>query len=793
MPQDILKSINEASNVIGKTWPLYSFVTSNPLSGYEQTDFKSALDNAGLVLNTNMFPEASFFRQAWDQGEIAKPIIEELLKDSGYEDSPEFYLQQMESRRTIVRKNENHTLDGIMTKWLSAFMDEGLAEWQMPGKEEGFYNAWRMLAQYDQDINIKTSKDIPDNSRDALKQALKGESPDNYVAIFTYHLAALPGWTGYINYRTYSNSPWHQAYPITLEEYLAVRLWIAKHLKLAMRSEHPTDSVPNTLSDIQYIWLKAWESTWQNKLVGSLKLPNVVKTDKEQVNNIPDAQMAFCIDTRSELIRRHVEYKGNYETFGYAGFFGIAMDYSNLEDGLNRKSCPPIVASAYRVSEVAQPNKKADVLSYQKKNERTKFGGYFLKRMKNMLPSAFGFVEGSGFFYGFYLLIRTLAPGKFYRFKKRNTLTHEGMCTPELHSAQDNETQRLNIPVSEKAGIVKAAFDLTGWQQFAPLILFVGHGGHSANNAFNSSLHCGACAASPGRHNARMLASLANETEVRKFLADKHQVHIPDSTVFIGAEHNTTTDEIELFDAHVPSTHQEKLITVKLNLRLAQETATQDRLGIKGNSVKIAERKANQWSETRPEWGLAKNAGFIVAPRSLTKNENLDGHCFLHSYNWELDTTGAALEGIMQGPMVVTQWINNHYYFSTVANDTFGGGSKITHNITGRFGVVQGNGGDLKMGLPLQSLRSSDTEMYHQPLRLSVVIQSPKDRIEAILSRNENLTTLLDNEWIYLMVIDPLKGNRVEKYKKGMEWIPVINPTDIVDENSTQVAVEVAE
>jgi uncharacterized protein YbcC (UPF0753/DUF2309 family) len=413
--------------------------------------------------------------------------------------------------------------------------------------------------------------------------------------------------------------------------------------------------------------------------------------------------------------------------------------------------------------------------------------------MKNMLPSAFGFVEGSGFFYGFYLLIRTLAPGKFYRFKKRNTLTHEGMCTPELHSAQDNEAQRLNIPVSEKAGIVKAAFDLTGWQQFAPLILFVGHGGHSANNAFNSSLHCGACAASPGRHNARMLASLANETEVRKFLADKHQVHIPDSTVFIGAEHNTTTDEIELFDAHVPSTHQEKLITVKLNLRLAQETATQDRLGIKGNSVKIAERKANQWSETRPEWGLAKNAGFIVAPRSLTKNENLDGHCFLHSYNWELDTTGAALEGIMQGPMVVTQWINNHYYFSTVANDTFGGGSKITHNITGRFGVVQGNGGDLKMGLPLQSLRSSDTEMYHQPLRLSVVIQSPKDRIEAILSRNENLTTLLDNEWIYLMVIDPLKGNRVEKYKKGMEWIPVIKPTDIVDENSTQVAVEVAE
>ena len=67
--------------------------------------------------------------------------------------------------------------------------------------------------------------------------------------------------------------------------------------------------------------------------------------------------MVFCIDTRSELIRRHVESKGNYETFGYAGFFGIAMDYQNLNDGIVRKSCPPIVSSAYTVSESTQENK----------------------------------------------------------------------------------------------------------------------------------------------------------------------------------------------------------------------------------------------------------------------------------------------------------------------------------------------------------------------------------------------------------------------------------------------------
>ncbi len=793
MPQDILKSISQASSVIGKTWPLYSFVTSNPLSGYEQTDFKTAVDNAGAILNTNMFPDASLFRQAWEQGEIDKLVIEKLLWENGYKESPDFYLTQMGSHKEANEKNSSHKIDTIMAKWLSAFMDEGLAEWEMPGKEAGFYKAWRKLAKYDQELNIDSINDIPQSSNEALQQVLEGQQGKNLLAIFTHHLAALPGWTGYINYRTESNSLWHQTYPITLEHYLAVRLWIVKHLNLEILPKNNVDAIPKEFTEVRHIWLKAWESTWQQKLVGTLGLQTVVKTDVEEAKNIPDVQMAFCIDTRSELIRRHVETKGNYETFGYAGFFGIAMDYSNLEDGLNRKSCPPIVTSAYRVSEAAQSDKKGELMTYRKKNERAKFGSYFFKRMKNMLPSAFGFVEGSGFFYGCYLLIRTLAPSWFYRFQKKNTVSYESLCTPEIHSVNEDKDLRLHISLDEKVGIVKSAFDLTGWQHFAPLVLFVGHGSHSANNAFASSLDCGACAASPGRHNARMLASLANEKEVRSALAERHGVQLTDSTVFIGAEHNTTTDEIVIFDAEVPDSHREQLAMLKSNLVLAQQTATQDRLGVTKNSVLMAQGKANQWSETRPEWGLAKNAGFIVGPRSLTKNKNLDGRCFLHSYNWKLDETGAALEGIMQGPMVVTQWINNHYYFSMVANETFGGGSKITHNITGRFGVVQGNGGDLKMGLPIQSLRSSDTQMYHKPLRLSVMIQAPKTRLVDILERNENLRMLLDNQWIYLMVVDPLKHNRVEKYAKGMQWIPVSEESDTVRKHGSKIALEATE
>jgi hypothetical protein len=269
-----------------------------------------------------------------------------------------------------------------------------------------------------------------------------------------------------------------------------------------------------------------------------------------------------------------------------------------------------------------------------------------------------------------------------------------------------------------------------------------------------------------------MLAKLANLSEVRTALSENYNIVIPETTTFIGAEHNTTTDEIILFDAEVPNSHKELIEKLKSNLEKAQETATQERLGIASHSVALAHKKANDWGETRPEWGLAKNAGFIIGTRALTKNHNLDGRCFLNSYNWEMDASGTSLEGIMQGPMVVTQWINNHYYFATVDNEIFGGGSKITHNITGKFGVVQGNGGDIKMGLPLQSLMQTDKEMYHQPLRLSVCIQAPLSRVTDILSRNENLKRLLDNEWIYLMVMDPLQENTVLQYQKNLNWIP---------------------
>lgn len=775
----LLQTINTASKSIGKTWPLYAFVTSNPLSGYESKHFQEATKKAEKLMGGQLLPKAEMLREAWENGDIEKKELQQLFNEYNIDYSIEDSLTEIEANTNTESKNPSHPLDTQMIKWLMSYMDEGLSEWSMPNKEKGFYKAWLSLAKYDQPLKSGASK-LPKSSEEALTQILKEYTEEEQLNIFEYHLSALPGWAGYIKYRMESNSEWQQHYSINLEEYLAVRLSIAQIINSDILPKHQTSEEKKQARELSYIWLKAWEQSWQKKLSLELNDSLVHSEEKLKKDKTPDAQMVFCIDTRSELIRRHIESKGNYETFGYAGFFGIAMDYQAIGEDIIKKSCPPIVASSYKVTEQPKEHTSEQAKAYQKRQTRKKFTDHFLNRMKHMLPSAFGYVEGSGFFYGISLFLRTVIPGKLYNPEKKERQSYESSCHPSLES---NELSQKSdqISLKEKVAIVKSGFNLMGWRTFSPLVLFVGHGSHSANNPFGSSLDCGACAASPGRHNARMLALLANLPEVRKALKEQ-DINIPDSTVFLGAEHNTTTDEIVIFDSELPSSHENELKELKKDLSKAQITATSERYDNDKNSVKTAHTKTNDWSEIRPEWGLAKNKGFVIGPRSLSQDMNLEGNCFLHSYDWKLDTEGKSLEGIMQGPMVVTQWINNHYYFSTVDNENYGGGSKISHNITGGFGVLQGNGSDLKMGLPLQSVNLTDQKNYHQPLRLSVFIQAPLDRVTTILERNESLKSLLDNEWIYLLVIDPTKDNQIKKYDSKLEWKDVNPENEVLSE-----------
>jgi uncharacterized protein YbcC (UPF0753/DUF2309 family) len=155
----------------------------------------------------------------------------------------------------------------------------------------------------------------------------------------------------------------------------------------------------------------------------------------------------------------------------------------------------------------------------------------------------------------------------------------------------------------------------------------------------------------------------------------------------------------------------------------------------------------------RPEWGLAGNASFIIAPRHWTRGANLASRSFLHDYDWRQDDGFKTLELIMTAPMLVTNWINLQYYASTVAPSIYGAGNKVLHNLVNESGVLEGNGGDLRVGLPWQSVHDGE-RFVHEPLRLSVFIAAPREEIEKIIAHHSVVRELVDNEWLYLLHID---------------------------------------
>jgi uncharacterized protein YbcC (UPF0753/DUF2309 family) len=220
------------------------------------------------------------------------------------------------------------------------------------------------------------------------------------------------------------------------------------------------------------------------------------------------------------------------------------------------------------------------------------------------------------------------------------------------------------------------------------------------------------------------------------------------------AEHETTTDAFRVLDDHlVPDSHRGHVDRLRLAAAAAGDALTDERrMALPGGAEQAVDRvrrRATDWSETYPELGLAGNAALVIAPREVTRGADLGRRVFLHDHDPAVDPDGSALTAIMTAPLIVAQWINAQYYFSTIQPERHGAGSKTVHNPVGDIGVLAGHTGDLRTGLPWQSVAAGD-ELLHAPLRLSVLIQAPLDRIERIVSATDALRSLLDGGWITL-------------------------------------------
>ena len=785
-------AVDRATRSVAPVWPLHSFVTANPLAGFEDRPFDEAVRAGAALFGGRGYPSAETFRRAWDAGLIAESHLVERLSAAGIEETePEALLERLSAAEAdqATRPTDEATarVDRLLTKWLAAFLDEGNADWPMPNREDGFYAAFRTVARYDREIPDREAlADLPDDPTAAVERVLADHPADRWPDILETHLTALPGWTGLIKHRAEADEAWQRAAPITLTEYLAVRLALTELCGAPVDPTPVPDPADEDGTDaLAGAWLAAWESTYREELVDAVTDASAAVAADEDADadaDRPAAQLAFCIDTRSEVFRRHLEATGDYETLGYAGFFGVPMRFRGYDDAVSAAACPPILDPAHHVEDRPADGHEADRAAHDRWTSLRSAASGLLETLKSNAATAFSFVESAGSGYGLALAARTLRPRESAAAAERavgSPDAHE-FCEPTVEHDPDAEAAEdlpLGMTHEEQVEYAAGAFDLTGVETFARLVCFVGHAGETANNPFESSLDCGACAGNPGGPNARVLAAICNDESVRDSLAERG-IEVPEDTVFVAGEHNTTTDEVTLFDGPVPESHAADLAALRESLATAREGAAAERVADMGlereDALAETERRAADWAETRPEWGLAGNAAFVVGPRDLTADLDLDGRSFLHSYDWRTDDDGSALEAIVAGPMVVTQWINSQYYFASVDPEVYGSGSKVTHNPVGNVGVYQGNGGDLATGLPLQSVRATDDDPYHQPLRLSVVIHAPVDRVTEVLASQSAVAGLLDNGWLSLTVVDPTREHRAFAYDGDLTWEPAV-------------------
>lgn len=814
---------SQACLSIAPVWPLDRAIAVNPHWSRIGMPVRRVAARMAVLGGIQVFPSRDQQLQAWREGRIDVTDLTEALRQVPEAQVIGLQLDQyiealhvsprLEHLPLLIDVLDNDPKRHTRLSWrqaithqvsqtCAAYFDEHQATWRVE-HTQGLYAFWRATLQHDHGIGMlmglprigRALAALPDTATDAERWVIKCLGlPQNVWADYLESvLLTINGWASWCAYlgwqaRLEGTTDSH------LRELLAIRLaWgallleckddISAHQAFAALQQVWCHA-PRILKEterallIDEVWQVALEIGYQRDLAMRLSSINNHALTPHQI----EVQAAFCIDVRSEPLRRALESMcPGIQTLGFAGFFGLPVTYTPLATQARRPQLPGLLAPSMEVRDCIMSadatNHAADIQLEisASRSRQTRFAMASQWQGARRWPGfAFSFVEAAGFGY-LGKLVNWLRPSKQNR--ARDDLQglptrYRAICRPQLVDLGQEEKIELAARVLHAMGLE---------QHLAPLVLLVGHGSQSANNAHAAALDCGACCGQTGEVNARSLAHLLNEPGVRQGLRSKG-ITVPESTVFMAALHNTTTDEIEAFDLDLlPHSTRTRWIRLQAVLRQACNQVRRERApnlqldtSVPGDLLSQLQRRANDGAQTRPEWGLVGNASFLIAPRHRSRGVMLGGRSFLHDYDASQDSDGSVLELLMTAPMLVTHWINWQYHSSTCDPLHFGSGNKVLHNVVGgSLGVFEGNGGDLRIGLSRQSLHDG-RRWLHEPLRLTVVIDAPQSAIEAVIGKHAVIQSLLENRWLHLWRFG---SERFERYQHGT-WFPVCLQND---------------
>jgi len=836
--------VSLATRVLPTHYPLATFIAVNPLAGLEGMPFEQAIRRAGDLYGMKGTLHESTFREFHREGRITDCDLDRALMQRfpNLRDTPDLVLggrcvsrlellrsdlvhgtAAPEPQRRFLTRSEKQAevvagkVDAQTAKWCAAFL--GAASWPMPGREDGFFAAWRALAPSDRTVPRAARAKLRRTAAradDAALQALSilGVDDDARIGYLQAHLTRMPGWAAHVQWCTGRDAG------INMLDYLAMRLTCeaalldhhrgtdarviaevptgvtsarhrAAHLVELLGHSNVSDAemaaaarvltvLPVTAREM--LWQNAFENNYRDEL-----LTRLTYSDRPVTATKVHTQLVSCIDTRSEGLRRHLEVLDGYQTLGFAGFFAVAIRFTDLLGGAPSDLCPVLISPSYQVREIADPGAPDAACRRITGMSRLAGAASAFHTAKEGLAAPFSLAEAAGWAAAPLLAAKTLAPSATAAVRQRFV----SAVAPESPTMLDLD----GIPLDDRALFARVALTTMGLTRgFGRLVVLCGHGSTTENNPYQASLDCGACGGQQGGPNARTAVAIFNQPAVRDRLREM-DIDVPADTWFLAAQHDTATDRVELLDTHLaPATHLDEIDRLRTDLAHVGSTLAAERCTMlpgtpralsTGQAARHVVARASDWAQVYPEWGLAGNAAFIVAPREITRGLDLHRRTFLHSYDADVDPDGEALETILTAPLVVAQWINCQYYFSTVAPEVFGAGTKTIHNVIGKVGVVAGHTGDLRLGLPWQSV-SDGKKLLHEPMRLLAVVEAPLDRIDTICDRNPILQRLFGNDWIALAA----RENPTEQWQRWTHagWRPwdeshsseIVYPEEIV-------------